>query len=148
MTPGRSIGHDGQMAPEVPGSGLARLGFVTGSWLFVTCLVIQVFLVGLDVFARIGGSVHRDFAYVYGWLAPILVLLAEVARVPRRTRTLTVVLLVLFAVQTVLPSLRDQVPILAALHPVNALAIFGLAIVVARRATGLIGPDPGHAEGR
>jgi heme A synthase len=148
MTPGRSIRHDGPMAPEVRGSGLARLGFVTGSWLFVTCLVIQVFLVGLDVFARIGGSVHRDFAYVYGWLAPILVLLAEAARVPRRTRSLTVVLLVLFAVQTVLPSLRDQVPILAALHPVNALAIFGLAIVVARQATGLIRPDPGHPEGR
>lgn len=148
MTPGRSIRHDRQMAPEVRGSGLARLGFVTGSWLFVTCLVIQVFLVGLDVFARLGGSVHRDFAYVYGWLAPILVLLAEAARVPRRTRTLTVVLLVLFAVQTVLPSLRDQVPILAALHPVNALAIFGLAIVVARQATGLIRPDPGHPEGR
>jgi hypothetical protein len=147
MTPGRPIQHDRRMAPAVRGPGLARLGFVTGSWLFVACLLVQVFLVGLDVFAHLGGSVHRDFAYLYGWLAPILVLLAEAGRVPSRTRTLTIVLLILFAIQTVLPSLRDQVPILAALHPVNALAIFGLAIVVARQASELIRGDPGHPEG-
>jgi hypothetical protein len=47
---------------------------------------------------------------------------------------------VLFAAQTVLPSLRDQVPMLAALHTVNALAIFAIGIVIARRATDWIRP--------
>jgi hypothetical protein len=142
MTPGRSILHDRQMAHAVGSIGLARLGFVTGAWLFLVCLLIQVFLVGLDIFVDLGGSIHRDFAYLYGWLAPILVLLAGAARVPSATRSLTIVLLVLFAVQTVLPSLREQFPVIAALHPVNALAIFALAIVVARRATALIRPEP------
>jgi hypothetical protein len=138
MTPGRSTLHDRQMTPAVRAIGLARLGFVTGAWLFLVCLLIQVFLVGLDIFADLGGSIHRDFAYLYGWLAPILVLLAGAARVQSATRSLTIVLLVLFAVQTVLPSLREQFPVIAALHPVNALAIFALTIVVARRATALI----------
>jgi hypothetical protein len=142
MTPGRSILHDRQMAHAVRAIGLARFGFVTGAWLFLVCLLIQVFLVGLDIFADLGGSIHRDFAYLYGWLAPILVLLAGAARVPSATRSFTIALLVLFAVQTVLPSLREQFPVIAALHPVNALAIFVLTIVVTLRATALIRPEP------
>ncbi|HET9457108.1 MAG TPA: DUF6220 domain-containing protein [Candidatus Limnocylindrales bacterium] len=126
------------MARALRGIGPARLLFLVGAWLFLACVVLQVVLVGLEIFARLGDSIHRDFAYVYGWLAPVLVLLAGAARLPTRTRTLTVVLLVAFAVQTVLPSLRGQFPLLAALHTVNAVAIFALAILVARRATSSI----------
>jgi len=105
-----------------------------------------VVLVGLEIFATLGGSIHRDFAYLYGWLAPVLVLLAGAVRLPPGTRSLTLLLLVLFAAQTVLPSLRDQFPLLAAIHTVNALAIFALAIVIARRATVAIRRPPEPAE--
>jgi hypothetical protein len=138
MTTGRMSPQGDPMARALRGIGPARLLFLVGAWLFVACVVVQVVLVGLEIFARLGGSIHRDFAYVYGWLAPVLVLLAGAARLPTRTRTLTVVLLVAFAVQTVLPSLRGQFPLLAALHTVNAVAIFALAILVARRATSSI----------
>jgi hypothetical protein len=134
MTTGRMSPQHDPMARALRGIGPARLLFLVGAWLFLACVVLQVVLVGLEIFARLGGSIHRDFAYVYGWLAPVLVLLASAARLPTRTRTLTVVLLILFAVQTVLPSLREQFPLLAALHTVNAVAIFALAILVARRA--------------
>lgn len=135
MTTGRSVTNDQRMASAPRRIRPARLGFLVAAWLFVAGVVVQVFLVGLDIFGELDGAVHRDFAYVYGWLAPILVLLSGAARVPTGTRRLTIVLLVLFAAQTVLPSLRDQVPLLAALHPVNALAIFAIGVVVARRAT-------------
>ena len=138
MTTGRTSPQPDPMARALRGIGPARLLFLVGAWLFLACVVLQVVLVGLEIFARLGGSIHRDFAYVYGWLAPVLVLLAGAARLPTRTRTLTVVLLVAFAVQTVLPSLRGQFPLLAALHTVNAVAIFALAILVARRATSSI----------
>lgn len=138
MTTGRMSAQGQPMARALRGIGPARLLFLVGAWLFLACVVLQVVLVGLEIFARLGGSIHRDFAYVYGWLAPVLVLLAGAARLPTRTRTLTVVLLVAFAVQTVLPSLRGQFPLLAALHTVNAVAIFALAILVARRATSSI----------
>jgi hypothetical protein len=138
MTTGRALPDDRPMARAVRSIGPARFSFLVGAWLFVACVVIQVFLVGLDIFAKLDGEVHRDFAYLYGWLVPILVLLSGAARVPTETRRLTILLLVLFAGQTVLPSLRDQVPILAALHPLNALAIFAIGIVIARRATDMI----------
>lgn len=134
------------MARAVRGVGPARLSFVLGAWLFVLCVVVQVFLVGLDIFAKAGGSIHREFAYVYGWLAPILVLIGGAARIPARTRALSLLVLVLFAAQTVLPSLHERFPILAALHPVNALAIFGLAIVMARQATDFIRQGPAVAQ--
>ena len=88
------------MADAVRAIGPARFGFVLAAWLFVVSVVVQTILVGLDIFADLGGSIHRDFAYVYGWLAPVLVLLAGLARAPKDLRWLSVVLLLLFAAQT------------------------------------------------
>jgi hypothetical protein len=115
---------------------LARQAFFAGSWLLVACLAVQLFLVGLDVFEVPGGigKVHRQFAYLYGWLVPVLVLLAAAARLPRWFRLTTVLLLVLYAVQTYLPSLQERLPLLAATHAVNALAVSSLAVAVAWRA--------------
>ena len=131
------------MADAVRAIGATRLGFVLAAWLFVVSVVVQTILVGLDIFAGLGGSIHRDFAYVYGWLAPVLVLLAGLARAPKELRWISLVLLLLFAAQTVLPSLKDPFPLLAAFHTVNALVIFGLALLLARRATAWVlqGPD-------
>lgn len=127
--------------------GPVRLGFVLAAWLFVVSVVIQVILVGMDIFADLGGDIHRDFAYVYGWLAPLLVLLASFARVPRGLRSLSLVLLLLFAAQTVLPSLKDQFPLLAAFHTVNALAIFAVGLTLARRATDWVRQIPNEVGG-
>ncbi len=138
MTAGRSSRDDRAMAHAVRAIGPARLAFVAGAWLFVGCVVLQVFLVGLDIFAKVGPEIHRNFAYLYGWLAPLLVLIGDAARMPPRTRTLAVILLLLFAAQTVLPSLKADYPPLAAFHAVNALIIFGLSITVARQATDVV----------
>ena len=46
---------------------------------------------------------------------------------------LSLLLLVLYVVQTALPSARDAAPVLAALHPVNAVAMLALGSVIARR---------------
>lgn len=135
MTAGPAVSDDRSVVASIRAIGAVRLAFIASAWLFLACLVIQTFLVGLDIFAQFESSTHRDFAYVYGWLAPILVLLGGAARMPSGIRWLTLALLVAFAVQTVLPSLREEVPILAAIHPVNALLIFALAAVVARRTT-------------
>jgi hypothetical protein len=124
---------------------LARQVLFLGAWLMVACLVIQLFLVGLDVFSGAGdvGAIHRQWAYAYGWLAPALVLLAAVARVPRWFLIATIALLVLFAIQTYLPSLKDRAPVLAATHAVNALAVFWLSVLVARRSRELLeAPQP------
>jgi hypothetical protein len=146
MTPGPRPIHDRAVARALRELGLLRIAFAALAWLFVGCLLVQVFLVGLDIFAKMPVSIHRDFAYVYGWLAPVIVLISRTPYVPKSTRVPALVLLFLFAAQTVLPSLKDQYPILAALHPVNALAIFAVAIIVARRAsTGIVLRPPRSA---
>ncbi len=126
---------------------LARRSFVVVAWVLVGCLVVQFFLVGLDLFEAIGESeLHRDFAYIYGWLTPILVLLAMVAGLPRRVLLLTVALLTLYAIQTYLPTIADTLPRIAALHAVNALLVFWLAVQVARSVPWI--PEPPGTAGR
>jgi hypothetical protein len=121
------------MSPEDRPAELARIAYQALAWMFVACLVVQIFLVGLDLFKVIGteAGVHRAFAYTYGWLAPILVLLAVAGRLPRHRLWLTMLLLILFALQTYLPTLRDRAPWLAAFHAVNALLLFWLAVHLA-----------------
>jgi hypothetical protein len=121
---------------------IAQRGFVIVAWVLVSCLVVQFFLVGLDLFEAIGESeLHRDFAYLYGWLTPILVLLAMVAGLSRRVLLLTVALLTLYAIQTYLPTIADTLPSIAALHAINALLVFWLAVQVARSVPWIPGPS-------
>ena len=145
MTPGRGASDHRAVARAIRELSLARVLMAAGAWAFVICVLVQVFLVGLDIFAKVDASLHRDFAYVFGWLAPALVLLSRTQGVPRRTRLLALVLLLLFAIQTVLPSLRQQVPIFGGLHTVNALAVFGVAVALARRATADLRDGPAAA---
>jgi xanthine/uracil permease len=105
--------------------------------LFVVAIVIQVFLAGTAL-ANLGGSgdfsAHIEFGYLWVGLASLaLVLTAIAARRPRRDVGIAVGLLVLYIVQTTLPNARTSAPWIAALHPVNALFLFGLAAWYARR---------------
>lgn len=112
-----------------------RLAYIGVAWLFLACVVVQAFLAGLGVFAGAQNfSLHRDFGYVFGWLTVVLLLLALVGRLGRRWVGLSALILVLFAFQSVFVALREVMPAVAALHPVNALAIFGVALHLARRA--------------
>ena len=105
------------------------------AWLFAACVLVQVFLVGLDVFgATHDPGLHRTFAYIYGWLIPVMLVLARVGNLPTRLVALTAVLLFLYAVQTVLPGFTREWPILGPLHVVNAFALFGLGLFLAHRA--------------
>lgn len=115
--------------------------FAVVAWLFVACVVVQFFLVGLRFFeVEPWTQLHRDFAYTYGWLTPILVLLAASPAGSRRAMRLAIALLVLFAVQTFLPLLAEVAPLVAAVHAVNALAVAWLALRLAQTATKA--PDP------
>lgn len=124
-----------------------RLAFISVAWLFLICVVVQVFLAGLGVFAGAQNfALHREFGYLFGWLTLVLLLLALVGRLGRRWVGLSALMLVLFAFQSVFVALRDVMPAAAALHPVNALAIFGVALHVARRSRALTSSAPIGAE--
>jgi hypothetical protein len=121
----------------------ARSLYLALMWVFVACLVVQAFLVGLDIFGdEVDPTTHRTWAYIYGWLTPILVFLAAIGRLPLIMRLGTMAILILFAIQTLLPSLREILPLVAAAHALNALLIFWLAMVLARRARDALGSAP------
>jgi hypothetical protein len=105
---------------------------------FVVAIVVQVFLAGAAL-AKLGGSDDFSFhiAFGYSWLgiAALVVLVTSIAaRRPLRESGIALGLLLLYIVQTILPNFRTSAPWVAALHPVNALFLFGLAAWYARRA--------------
>jgi hypothetical protein len=115
-----------------------RIAFAVGAWAFVAAIVLQVFFAGIGVFTT--GSDRFSLHVGFGWLLPlvplVVLLLAAVAGAGRTTG-LSALLLLLVVIQMALPAMRGDLPLVAALHPVNALVIFAVALVVARRATAL-----------
>lgn len=103
--------------------------------LFVAAILVQVFLAGLAIFGATDGSgLHVDFGYTAIGLLALGVLLTAVAGgLPRRDVGLSLLLLILYVVQTALPQARASAPVIAALHPVNAFVLFGLGVIIARR---------------
>ena len=116
-------------------SGAARLhGWI--AWLFVVAVVVQVFLAGLAIFrATTDFGLHIEFGYtVMGLITLAVLLTAVIGGLPSRTVRLSLLLLVLYVVQTTLPQAKATFPAIAALHPVNALALLALGVIHARRA--------------
>lgn len=111
-----------------------RYAFLALAVLFVAGVAYQVFLAGMAVFGAGQWANHVDFGYLVTLVPVLLIVAAWLARAGRQTVWLTVGTLVVAQVQTFLPWFRDDVPWISALHPVNAMVIFGLGVVTARRA--------------
>ena len=120
--------------------------------LFAAGVVVQAYLAGAALVQLGGGGdfgTHIEFGYTgMGILALGVLVTAFAARVPRSQVGLAVGLFVLYIVQTVLPNFRGSSPVVAALHPANALLLFGLAVVTTRRAVRLTAIEVPAAEMR
>jgi hypothetical protein len=107
--------------------------------LFLLGVAVQAFLAGAGMF--VGGSwmaVHIGLGHLLTSPIPLLPLLllifSFVARRPRADRWLCGLLLVLALLQPVVLYLRGVLPLLSALHPLNALLLFALPMVLINRA--------------
>lgn len=130
MTSGHPAAHRPPMTRSI---ARRALPFAAGA--FVACAVLQIFLAGLGVFDDPKAFItHREFGYTFGWLTLVVLVLALLGREPRRVTGLCVLLLVLFALQSVFVALRVDYPAVAALHPLNGFLILGTAVVITRRA--------------
>ncbi len=114
------------------------------TWLVVLMIPIQFYLAGQGAFAfHDAAASARDDAWgahaMFGTLIGLAVLLALLAglaaRLPRRLLGLTGLLFVLMLVQMVLAGFGDSSSTrwLAAVHPVNALLLTGVAIMLVIR---------------
>jgi hypothetical protein len=124
---------------------------------FLATIVVQVVLAGLAL-AELGGSgdfsTHIAFGYeAVGLGALLLVLTALLARRPRRDVLITLGLLAQYIVQTSLPQFRSSIPVVSALHPLNAMLLFLFGAWYARRAwragwlSEAVPESPGRAAG-
>lgn len=100
-------------------------------------IAVQVFLAGMFLFADGSRETHIEFGYLLTLVPIVVVALAAAARPGWSTFGLTALLLGITWLQPILTYFREAAPFIAALHPVNALLVFGLSIVVTRRAVGL-----------
>ena len=116
-----------------------KVAFAVVAWLFVAAIVVQVFLAGVGLFVQ--GLDTFSYHRALGWLLHlgplVVVLFAWGAHPGRTTMWLSGLLILLVGIQPFLPAMRDDAPFVAALHPVNALAIFAVGLVIALRATSL-----------
>jgi hypothetical protein len=110
-----------------------RIVFATAAWLYLAGIVVQVFLAGAGLFDLFDWRLHTDLGWGLGTAPVAMLVLAFAARLERRTVWLTFGLAVAAVVQPELAAARSSLPVVAALHPVNALLVFWLAWLVARR---------------
>jgi hypothetical protein len=117
---------------------VGRSVFAGACWLFLLAVVVQVFLAGAGLFKLMDFTPHGSLGWILPLFPLVLLLLAWIARVDRRTVVLSIALLVATMIQPELAAARNEYPVLAAFHPVNALLIFWLAWTVARRSSELL----------
>jgi hypothetical protein len=109
----------------------ARVLFYGVAVLFLLGVAVQFFLAGLTVFGGTSIEAHRVLGFGLMASALLLLILALVGRLPRRTVLLTLLLLGLGVLQSVLTNI--DVDEIAALHLVNALVIAFVAYALMQR---------------
>ena len=103
--------------------------------IFIACLVVQVFLAGLGVFDSPSAFLtHTTWGYLIEWLTVVMLLIALFGRLGRRLIGLTALTLVQMVLQSLFVAVRDDFPMVAALHPVNGFLVLFVTIVIARLA--------------
>jgi len=113
----------------------ARTAYRVATGLFMVGVLGQVFLAGLGIFAHpLNFKTHIIMGGVLYGLSALMWILAALGRQPLETTRLNGILFGVLTLQGFLPHLRGVIPALAALHPVNALVIFWMALILARRA--------------
>lgn len=125
---------------EAPGRGrrpLPRRGawyaFLGLSLVFTLCVAAQVFIAGLAVFvAPAHWAQHASFVHVFEFVPLLMLAVSAAGRLPVRLRWLSAALFALVYAQYFTANIRGLAPLVAALHPVVALAIFWLALRVVR----------------
>jgi hypothetical protein len=98
----------------------ARILFFGLTAIYLLAVIVQFFLAGLGAFSG-DWDVHTGVGFVVSLSSLLLLVVAAIARLPRRMFLMTLLLVGLNALQILLPHLETDE--LAALHPVNALVI-------------------------
>jgi len=123
------------MNPALPSRvRIGRILFVLVSWLFLLCVLAQVFIAGMAVFSDPGTwSVHVSFVRTFSLLPLVMFLLTFLAGLTGRARWISLGLFGLVVLQYLTAQAFSSVGGIAALHPIIALLIFWGAVETVKR---------------
>jgi hypothetical protein len=102
------------------------------AWIIVGGLLVQFYLAGAALFGLTSFQPHRTLGDALAAAILLLLVVALIARPGRRVLGMVAALTALVIIQITLPSLRSGLPWVAALHAVNAVALVGVTINIAR----------------
>ena len=98
--------------------------------------MLQFFLAGLGIFGASSFSAHETVGYLFHTIAVLVFVLAVAGPRTGQAIGMGALFAVLATVQVYLPELRGDAPELAAVHPLLALFLLGLAAHIGRRYIG------------
>lgn len=115
---------------------LSRYAYAAVAWLFVAGILTQVFLIGLSLLGeRPSWQTHIGLGHGLAVAPLLMVMLAYTGRLPRPMKPFTWFALIVYVLLAdVVIFMRGSAPIIAALHPVLAVLLFGAAGFLAIRA--------------
>jgi mercuric ion transport protein len=110
-----------------------RVAFAIIAWLFLAAVVVQVLFAGAALFQLTTWETHSEFGWGVGSIPILLLVIAALGRFERRLLLPTVGVTILAVIQPELAAAREDAPLVAAFHPLNAMLVFWLGWTVARR---------------
>ena len=106
-------------------------------------MVVQVFLAGMAVVAgQLDWESHIGLGHILALPVLIMLISMYIGSLPGQMKRQTWVLFGVYVLQAdIVIFLREQLPLVSALHPVLALVDFALALTLVRRSWGLAMQD-------
>ena len=118
---------------------IARYIYVGLAWLELVSVIVPFFLAGMSLFvSRTYWSTHVDFGFGAELPLLALIIVGLLAWIPRRLTVWLVAMFVIHFIHITLPSLKEDLPVGAAFHPVTALLLTWVTYMHALRATQLL----------
>ncbi len=118
---------------------VARYIYVGLAWLTLVGVIIPFFIAGMSLFvSRSYWSLHGEIGFLSGWPILGLIIFGLIGWIPRRLTAWLVGMTALHVVHTLLPTLRSDAPMAAAVHPLSALLLATVTFMHARKATQLL----------
>ncbi|MFC5401353.1 DUF6220 domain-containing protein [Cohnella soli] len=104
------------------------------AWIFLICIVSQVFIAGLAIFSDADNwSVHTSFVKTFALAPLIMFLMTFVGGIKGLKRWVSLGLFALVVFQFLSIQVFSSSSIIAALHPVVALLLFWGAVVTVKK---------------
>ncbi|RAV20700.1 DUF6220 domain-containing protein [Paenibacillus contaminans] len=111
------------------------ISFVVLAIAFALSVAIQVFLAGMSVFMNpIHWSKHVSFVHIFEYLPLLMLMFGFVGRLQAKLLWQSAVCFALIIVMYFTANVISVAPVAAAFHPVAALVLFGLAVLIVPRA--------------